>query len=349
MLLTFAVREPPNPMIGGMQKSSIMMEVDAAQQYLGHQIHVVNLAQSWKWYLEWDTMFGEDGGSLTVTDILTDEEKGGASLWGGGLACVSNIGNMNNYTAHVLAASNTYSCGRLGWDPTLQPEQIDREWASMTFNSAKAIVDTVVDILGRSWLVFEGYTSPMGIGFIVDQDNPFGCAPKTNHSDGGGKGPDGSICPASGDHGDHYWMNPCASFDFANYSEYGIGCDRTLEGPEKMINVYSTGVQRILNDPLLIPPELTLFFHNLVWTDEVVPYSGGGDKIPVSQRIGDRHRAALIELQGMADAWNKLEDEMENDERWSGVRDRFLQQINDAAVYSEQIVGYYESIAGYEF
>jgi len=87
----------------------------------------------------------------------------------------------------------------------------------------------------------------------------------------------------------------------------------------------------------------------LAWTDEVVPYSGGGDKIPVSQRIGDRHRAALIELQGMADAWNKLEDEMENDERWSGVRDRFLQQINDAAVYSEQIVGYYESIAGYEF
>ena len=52
----------------------------------------------------------------------------------------------------------------------------------------------------------------MGIGFIVSQDNPFGCAPKTNHSHGGGEGPDGGACPPDLDHGNHYHMNPCDNY-----------------------------------------------------------------------------------------------------------------------------------------
>ena len=80
----------------------------------------------------------------------------------------------------------------------------------MTFPSESgggttSVVDTVTDILSRSWLVFEGYTSPMGIGFIAGQDNPFGCAPKTNYTRGGGQGPNGSVCPPDIDHNNHYW------------------------------------------------------------------------------------------------------------------------------------------------
>ena len=98
---------------------------------------------------------------------------------------MSNIGNWNNYTGHILSAANTYACGRLAWDPTLSAEAIDREWATMTFpagdsgdgnsdsssssgsgisrgddggdsGSGNPIADAVVGILGRSWLVYEG-------------------------------------------------------------------------------------------------------------------------------------------------------------------------------------------------
>jgi alpha-glucuronidase len=207
-----------HPLLGGLNATNVMMEVSANQGYTGHQIHVCNFAQQWRTYLDWDTMAGHpetngtsgtDSGtpSLTIAHLLTARERGGASKWGGGLACVSNIGNVNNLTGHVLAAANTYACGRLAWDPTLAAETVDREWATMTFpehhhdsdhggGSNGAVVDTVVDILGRSWLVYEGYTSPMGIGFMIDQHNPFGCAPKTNRSSGeGGWGPDGAKCP----------------------------------------------------------------------------------------------------------------------------------------------------------
>ena len=106
----FQVREPLHPLLGGLHNSNVMMEVSANQGYTGHQIHVVNFAQQWRTYLDWDTMWN---GTLTISQLLTSHAEGGRSLWGGGLACVSNIGDWLNYTGHVLAAANTYACGRL--------------------------------------------------------------------------------------------------------------------------------------------------------------------------------------------------------------------------------------------
>ena len=133
------------------------------------------------------------------------------------MACTSNIGNFRNYTGHVLAASNTYACGRLAWNPTLTAKEVDEEWALMTFPSSfksnvksnkqtsnniqtNPVVDVVIGILQKSWLTYEGYSSPMGIGFIIGQDNPYGCAPKTNRSKGGGEGPGGIVCPTYTSH-----------------------------------------------------------------------------------------------------------------------------------------------------
>ena len=109
-----------------------------------------------------------------------------------GMACVSNLGSYANWTGHVLAGSNTYGFGRLSWDPTQSAEAINREWAAMTFplvvppapiraplspvpslpslpslSPLHSAVDTVTDILQRSRSIYEGYTSPLGIGFIV--------------------------------------------------------------------------------------------------------------------------------------------------------------------------------------
>ena len=91
--MDFQVREPISPLLaGGMPKSNVMMEVQAAQEYTGQQIHAVGLAKMWRSYLDADTMWDAPKTGPTVEDILTTR-----SNFGGGLACVSNFGDFANY------------------------------------------------------------------------------------------------------------------------------------------------------------------------------------------------------------------------------------------------------------
>ena len=62
-----------------------MMEVQAAQEYTGQQIHAVSLVPQWESYLSFDT--GRDG--ATVRDLLS---RSGLR----GMASVSNMGNFAN-------------------------------------------------------------------------------------------------------------------------------------------------------------------------------------------------------------------------------------------------------------
>ena len=200
------------------------------------------------------------------------------------MACVSNFGAYSNWTGHVLAGSNSFGFGRLSWSGgSLTSEEINTEWAQLTFppvmeTTAAApvatagavvaavagsvkVVETVVDILQRSRDIYEGYTAPLGIGFIVFGGGDYkpgagGCASfianawhPSPASRGPGAGPNGEACPTSPGlsladpdgsgsgsqrrrldlHGglDHYWVDPCSNTGQGNYSYHAIGCDRT--------------------------------------------------------------------------------------------------------------------------
>ena len=154
---------------------------------------------------------------------------------------------------------------------------------------------------------------------------------------------------------------------------------------------YSPALQLVLDDPSRIPPEITLFFHNKAWEDLVVPYvpppptthttattehmdsndissgtttttsgSSNGNHphshpprtmVPLFQRIRDRHAGALVELGGMAAAWDALGPVWpKGDEaRFHGVQARFREQVADAAMFRKTIMGYYENISGLTF
>ena len=124
--------------------------------------------------------------------------------------------------------------------------------------------EQVVRILDQGWLTFEGYTSPLGIGWMcagcgsyAGDDAPgtgFGCAPKTA---GPGPGPAGAVCPFSrecnydclqsepafpyfghpgglddGHQHWHYLVDPCANYDTQNMSAFGLGCNRVTTGTD---------------------------------------------------------------------------------------------------------------------
>ena len=346
--MDFQVREPISPLLAGaLNRTSVMMEVQAAQEYTGQQIHAVSLVPQWESYLSFDT--GRDG--ATVRDLLS---RSGLR----GMASVSNMGNFANWTGHVLAGSNIFGFGRIAWDPWLSSDEIHREFAAMTFPSASdaspGVIDTVSGILQKSWAAFEGYTSPYGIGFIVAGGDAGGnCAPAT---DGPGPGPEGADCPTSplepqlaaaaatgalGDiaGGDHYWPNPCSNYGYSNYSSSGIGCDRTSRGTGYAAQ-YAPALRAMFDDPATCPLELILFFHNLPW-DWTGP---NGDEPPLFDRILEGHTAALGQARAMADAWDTLEGVVDDD-RFEAVQMRFAQQLNDAAVFSEVITEYYAQLA----
>ena len=206
----------------------------------------------WKSYLDFD--IANDG--TTIAGVLSgkDTQHSEGRPIGKGMACVSNFGDWANFTGHVLSASNVYGCGRLAWDPMQASSTIHAEWVSMTFarpaasDLARATVNTAItSILDRGWLAFEGYTSPNGIGFMCtgcdSGMSPEGCAPQTK---GPGRGPGGEACPFNANPDDlqggktwghpggledghqawHYFIDPCDNYAQANYSSFGIGCDR---------------------------------------------------------------------------------------------------------------------------
>lgn len=116
-----------------------------------------------------------------------------------------------------------------------------------------------------------------------------------------------------------------------------------------MTDTYSPGVRALLDDPAQIPPELTLFFHNKRWTDPVPPYGGVGSAsaVPLFQRIRNRHSAALDDVRGFVASWGALQAGMASAGdavRWAGIKVRLDQQLNDAVVFSEVILGYYEEL-----
>lgn len=68
--MDFQVREPLSSMLGTLPSTNVMMEVQAAQEYTGQQIHVCGLVKQWESYLAFDTMAG-GASNATIANLLT--------------------------------------------------------------------------------------------------------------------------------------------------------------------------------------------------------------------------------------------------------------------------------------
>jgi alpha-glucuronidase len=95
--MDFQVREPVSPILGQLPKTNVMLEVQAAQEYTGQQIHVVGLSKQWESYLQFDTHV--QGPNSTLSKLLMGE------IWNyslSGMAAVSNMGDDRNWTVRVI-------------------------------------------------------------------------------------------------------------------------------------------------------------------------------------------------------------------------------------------------------
>ena len=150
----FQVREPLSPLLLGMKKTKLAMELQLAQEYTGHQIDLYTMIPMWKELYE----------ELPADNIMS-------------VAAVSNLGDDENYTGHPLAAVNLYTFGLLAWNPDVDMTDAVTRWCRLTYELDPAREQTLVSLLLSSRRTYEKYTAPLGIGWMVTPHDHYGPNP----------------------------------------------------------------------------------------------------------------------------------------------------------------------------
>ena len=282
----FQVREPLSPLLLGMKKTNLAMELQLAQEYTGHQIDLYTMIPMWKELFE----------ELPADNIMS-------------LAAVSNLGRDENYTGHPLAAVNFFTYGLLAWDPDIDAASAVSSWIRMTYAFPPKEEQSLASLLLSSRRIYEKYTAPLGIGWMV-----------TPH--------------------DHYGPNP-SGYEYDLWGTYhkanrdAVGIDRTEAGTGYLLQ-YPESVQAKYKDPETCPDLYLLFYHRL-------PYSFRmKDGRTLIQRIYDDHFEGYAEAQSMADTvralpfpdpdrdviLSRMDRQLYNAKEWCDIINTFFRRLS---------------------
>jgi len=306
--MDFQVREPVSPLFGAMPRTNQMMEIQITQEYTGQQKHLCYLVPQWKEVLEFDT-FAKGKGS-EVKKVIN------GSLFNyrySGMAGVSNIGDEPNWTGHTLAQANLYGFGRLAWNPSLSADEITKEWIIQTFGDDPQVIQLISDMLLSSWRIYENYTSPLGIGWMVNPGHHYG--PNV----------------------DGYEYSHWGTYHYAD--RYGIGVDRTTLSGTGYASQYFPENATIYESLEDCPDELLLFFHH-------VPYSHRlKSGKTVIQHIYDTHFEGVEQAKQLKKKWEQLEGRIDK-KRYKDVLERLTIQIEHAKEWRDVINTYFYRKSG---
>lgn len=306
--MDFQVREPVSPLFGGLKNTNMILEVQAAQEYTGHQKDVCYLIPMWKEVLEFETYSKKEGAK--VADLVSGRVYHQTNC---GMAAVINTGNDFNWTGHDLAAANFYGFGRLSWDTGLTSEQIAKEWIMQTLPHEDKVFQVVFDILMKSWPVYEKYTSPLGIGWMV--------SPRGHY------GPDV----------DGYEYDRWGTYHRADRD--GMGVDRTVKSGTGYAGQYNEPNASMYENIESCPEELLLFFHYIRYD-----YKLKSQKTLI-QHIYDTHFEGVEEVEKMIRDWEGLKG-LVPDDVYERVRERFGLQLGNAIEWRDRINTYFYRKSG---
>ncbi len=305
--MDFQVREPVSPLFGGLKKTNQMLEVQIAQEYTGQQKHVCYLVPMWKEVLCFNTY--AEATDATVADIVAGRTFHRTNC---GMAAVANTGDDYNWTGHELAAANLYGFGRLSWNTDLTSEEIAREWIILTFSHNEKILAVLSEILQSSWLTYEKYTSPLGIGWMVNPNHHYG--PNV----------------------DGYEYDKWGTYHRADRN--GLGVDRTRKGTG-YVTQYNEPNASMYEHLETCPEELLLFFHHVSY-DHIL--KSGKTLI---QHIYDTHFEGVEEVKSMIEGLQTLQELLPQDV-YLRMSERFEQQLESAKEWRDRINTYFYRKSG---
>ncbi|KEO78891.1 alpha-glucuronidase [Paenibacillus polymyxa] len=314
--MDFQVREPVSPLFGALEATQVLLEFQIAQEYTGQQKHLCYLVPQWKEVLDFDTYAQGKGSTIKriVSGALHSPKPANY-----GIAAVSNIGADTNWTGHLLAQSNLYGYGRLAWDPELSAEEIADEWVRLTFgrqgNSEgdPDLIFTIKQMLLNSWNIYESYTAPLGVGWMVSPDHHYG--------------PDV----------DGYEYSKWGTYHFADCR--GIGVDRTTATGTGYAGQYFSPPADIYESTDTCPDELLLFFHHVPYAHLL--HSGQ----TIIQHIYDTHFEGAERAAHLRDTWVSLRGQL-NDTMYEQVLERLEHQAEHAKEWRDRINTYFYRKSG---
>ena len=307
--MDFQVREPVSPLFGGLSRTNQMLEVQIAQEYTGQQKHVCYLVPMWKEILSFETYARETGG--TVADIVSGKTYNQMNC---GMAAVANTGKDDNWTGHDLAAANLYGFGRLCWNTELTSEEIAKEWIALTFPAKEAVRQVLWKVLRDSWQIYENYTSPLGIGWMVNPHSHYG--PNV----------------------DGYEYDKWGTYHRADRN--GLGVDRTGTGTGYTVQYNEPNASRYGNIATC-PEELLLFFHYVRY-DHLL--KSGKTLI---QHIYDTHFEGVEAVEDMIESFRSLGGELSK-EVYLRIEERLNLQLESAKEWRDCINTYFYRKSGVE-
>ena len=301
--MDFQVREPVNPLFGGLQKTNEILELQITQEYTGQQKHLCYLIPQWKEILEFDTfMFGEGS---TVKKIISGSLFNSRNF---GIAGISNVGDDINWTGHTLAQANLYGFGRLAWSPDLKSEEITEEWIKCTFGNNEYLVENLTPMMLKSWNIYEKYTAPLGIGWMVNPGNHYG--PNV----------------------DGYEYSRWGTYHRADH--FGIGVDRTLKSGTGYTAQYHKQNFEKFEHLDSCPDELLLFSHHISYIHRLK------NNKTVIQHIYDTHFEGVEDVQWLIDTWQQLKEFVDS-KRYESVLSRLSEQKEHAEEWRDVINTYF--------
>lgn len=301
--MDFQVRESVSPLFGGMERTNQMIELQITQEYTGQQRHLCYLVPQWKEILDFDTYAKGEGSTVKkiASGCLFQRKNAG-------FAGVANIGDDLNWTGHDLAQANLYGFGRLAWNPDLTAVEIAEEWIRMSFDNDESVVGIISSMLLASWPIYESYTAPLGIGWMVNPNYHYG--PNV----------------------DGYEYSKWGTYHRADNK--GIGIDRTVKSGTGFTGQYRAKNALMYESPATCPEELLLFFHHVPYLQRLK----SGET--VIQHIYNTHFDGVEKAAELKEKWLSLQNKID-DERFARVLKRLEEQLEHAKEWRDVMNSYF--------
>lgn len=308
--IDFQPREPFHPLFGATPKTSLMMEFQITQEYLGFSTHLVYLGTLFKEVLDADTH--ARGAGSTVAKIV-DGSLDNHTI--SGIAGVANTGTDRNWTGHLFAQANWYAFGRLAWDHQLTAETIAEEWIRMTLSNDPTVIQPVKKMMMASRENTVNYMTPLGLHHIMGWGHHYGPAPwiKDKHRDD--------------------WT----SVYYHKADSNGVGFDRTARG-SNAVSQYYPPVAKKFAALEACPDEYLLWFHHLSWD-----YKMRSGKT-LWEELCYHYYAGAEAVREMQNTWNALQGKIDEDS-FQHVQAMLKIQANEAVWWRNACVLYFQSFS----
>ncbi len=308
--IDFQPREPVNSLFGAMPRTPLMLELQIAQEYLGHSKHLVFLAPMWKEYLEFDT-YAKGRGS-TLASIIDGNTHNYQMT---GIAGVANTGDDRNWCGHLFAQANWYAFGRLSWDHSLTAEQIADEWIKATLTSDANAVNTIKSMMMGSWEACINYMTPLGLHHIMQEGFHYGPQPQLDKS------------------GRIDWTSVYYHRADAN----GLGFDRSSTG-SNATSQYFSPLRETFDDVNTCPEKYLLWFHHVPWDHKTESGRTLWDELCY------RYYTGVDYVKEMERKWAALEKDIDPD-ICLHVKEKLATQEKDAAIWRDTCLGYFQKFS----